>query len=47
MTHANAPLTPIGRLRLAQLIIDDGWSCARVAVRFQVSTSTAHKWSRR
>lgn len=47
MTHANAPLTPTGRLRLAQLIVNDGWSCARAAERFQVSVSTAHKWSRR
>lgn len=47
MTHANAPLTPTGRLRLAQLIVNDGWSCARAAERFQVSASTAHKWSRR
>ena len=47
MTHANAPLTPTGRLRLATLIVDDGWSCARAAERFQVSASTAYKWSRR
>ena len=47
MTHANAPLTPTGRLRLAKLIVDDGWSCARAAERFQVSASTAYKWSRR
>lgn len=47
MTHANAPLTPTGRLRLATLIVDDGWSCRRAAERFQVSASTAYKWSRR
>ena len=47
MRHANAPLTPTGRYRLAQLIVNDGWSCARAAERFQVSPSTAHKWSRR
>jgi hypothetical protein len=26
MTHANAPLTPVGRLRLASCIVEDGWS---------------------
>ncbi|MDO4610502.1 leucine zipper domain-containing protein, partial [Corynebacterium sp.] len=47
MTHANAPLTPTGRLRLASLIVDDGWTIARAAERFQVSAATAWKWSRR
>lgn len=47
MTHANAPLTPTGRLRLAQAIVDDGWTVARAAERFQVSPATASKWSRR
>lgn len=47
MSHANAPLIPTGRLRLAMLIVDEGWSCARAAERFQVSVSTAYKWSRR
>ena len=31
MTHANAPLTPVGRLRLAKLIVEDGWSPAQAA----------------
>lgn len=47
MTHANAPLTPTGCLRLAQLIVDGGWSCRRAAERFHVSVATAYKWSRR
>ncbi len=47
MTHANAPLTPVGRLRLARLIVDDGWPVRRAAERFQVSPATASKWARR
>ena len=40
VSHANAPLTPVGRLRLAVLIIDQGWSIRRAAERFQVSRRT-------
>lgn len=47
MTHANAPLTPEGRRRLALLITVDGWSVRRAAERFQVSPATASKWARR
>lgn len=47
MTHANAPLTPVGRLRLAQLIVEDGWTIRRAAERFQVSAATASKWAAR
>ena len=47
MTHANAPLTPVGRLRLAQVVVDDGWPVRRAAERFQVSPATAAKWARR
>lgn len=47
MSHANAPLTPIGRKRLAALIVDDGWSIRRAAERFQVSPATASKWAAR
>ena len=47
MTHANAPLTPIGRLRLARLIVDDGWPVRRAAERFQYSPATASKWTAR
>ena len=47
MTHVNAPLTPVGRLRLARLIVDDGWSLRRAAERFQVSPATASKWASR
>ena len=47
MTHANAPLTPVGRLRLAQLIVVDGWTVRRAADRFQCSPATAAKWAAR
>ncbi|HEX3003132.1 MAG TPA: IS481 family transposase [Angustibacter sp.] len=47
MTHANAPLTPVGRLRLARLVVDDGWPLRRAAERFQCSPATAAKWAAR
>lgn len=47
MTHANAPFTPAGRLRLARLIVDHGWSIRRAAERFQCSPATASEWARR
>lgn len=46
VTHANAPLTPEGRLKLVQLVINDGWVHARVAdvskwvARFQAEGAT-------
>lgn len=47
MSHANAALTPKARLRLARLVVDDGWPVARVAERFQVSWPTAKRWADR
>jgi transposase InsO family protein len=47
VTHANAPLTPTGRLRLARCIVDDGWPLRRAAERFQVSVTTACRWADR
>ena len=47
MPHRNAPLTELGRLRLAQCIVDDGWPIARAAERFQVSRPTATRWAQR
>ncbi|WP_342762548.1 IS481 family transposase [Dermabacter hominis] len=47
MSHANAPLTPEGRRRLATLIVDEGWPIRRAAERFQVSAATAQKWAAR
>jgi transposase InsO family protein len=45
--HANAALTPKARLRIGQLIVDDGWPIARAAERFQVSWPTAKRWADR
>lgn len=47
MSHANAALTPRARLRLARLIVDDGWSPSVAAKMFMVSTVTARKWAAR
>jgi len=47
MTHVNAPLTPTGRLRLAEAVVLQGWSLRRAAERFQVSPGTAAKWAAR
>lgn len=47
MTHANALLTPTGRLRLARCVVDDHWSLRRAAERFQVSVPTAVRWAAR
>lgn len=47
VTHANAPFAPQGRLRLARLIVDQGWSIRRAAERFQCPPATASKWAMR
>jgi transposase InsO family protein len=47
MVHANAALTPRARLRLARLIVVDGWSPSMAAKMFMVSTVTARKWAAR
>ena len=47
MSHANAALTPRARLRLAQLIVDRGWTYAAAAKTFMVSPRTAKKWADR
>jgi transposase InsO family protein len=47
VVHANAPLSELGRLRLARLIVDQGWSIARAAERMQVAWPTAKRWADR
>ena len=47
MSHANALLTPKGRLRLARCIVEDKWPLRRAAERFQVSVTTAARWAAR
>ena len=44
MSHANAALTPRARLRLARLVVDQGWPVARAAERYDVSWPTAKRW---
>ncbi|MEV5003803.1 IS481 family transposase [Nocardioides sp. LML1-1-1.1] len=45
MSHANAALTPRARLRLAQLVVDRGWTYAAAAKMFMVAPRTAKKWA--
>ncbi|MDQ1122720.1 IS481 family transposase [Microbacterium trichothecenolyticum] len=45
MSHANAVLAPAGRLRLARLIVDEGWPLRRAAERFGVGVTTAARWA--
>jgi transposase InsO family protein len=47
VSHANAALTPKARLRLARLIVEDGWKPAEAAKMFMVSVPTARKWAAR
>lgn len=47
MPHGNAPLSPTGRLRLARCVVEDGWPLRRAAERFNVSVTTARRWSQR
>ncbi|NYF97704.1 hypothetical protein BJY20_001096 [Janibacter cremeus] len=47
MPHANAPLSPTGRLRLARCVVEDGWPLRRAAERFSVSVTTARRWAER
>jgi transposase InsO family protein len=47
VSHVNAALTPRHRLRLARLIVEDGWPPSRAAEFFNVTWRTADKWARR
>ena len=47
MSHANATLTPRTRLRLARLIVEQGWTCSSAAKMFMVCPRTAAKWAAR
>ena len=46
-THANAALTPRARLKIARLIVEEGWPIPRAAERYDVSWRTAKKWADR
>ncbi len=47
MLHANAALTPRQRLRLARLVVEEGWPVVRAAEFFGVSWPTAARWAAR
>ena len=47
MSHANATLTPRGRLLLARCVVIEGWPLRRAAERFSVSQTTAKRWADR
>lgn len=47
MVHANAVLTPRGRLMLARRVVEEGWPIARAAEHFHVSWPTAKRWATR
>jgi transposase InsO family protein len=47
VSHVNAALTPRARLRLARLIVEQGWTCAAAAKMFLVAAKTARKWAER
>jgi hypothetical protein len=44
---ANAELIPRAHLRLARLIVEDGWSISPAAKMFRVSWPTAKRWADR
>lgn len=44
VTHARASLTPQGRLKMVQLVLEEGWAQVCVAERFQVARGTVSKW---
>jgi transposase InsO family protein len=47
VSHANAALTPRARLRLARLVVEQGWTCTAAAKMFMVCPGTARKWAAR
>lgn len=47
MTHANAPLTATGRLRLAERVVVDGRPMARVAAEAHIARAALSKWAAR
>lgn len=44
MTHPHAALVTRHRLKVARLVIDDGWPISEVDARFQVSWPTVKSW---
>jgi transposase InsO family protein len=44
MSHANATLNEGGRLKMARLVVGDGWTQALAAERFSISITTVRRW---
>lgn len=44
MSHFNVALAPHPRLKVARLVVNDGWTISEVAGRFQVSWPTVKRW---
>ena len=42
--HPNAVLTPRGRRRMVDCVIENGWTVEQTAERFQVDAKTVRKW---
>ncbi len=42
--HPNAVLTPLGRRRMVDCVLHDGWTVEATAERFQVDAKTVRKW---
>jgi transposase InsO family protein len=47
VSHANAALTPIQRLRIGRMVVDEGASIAFAADYFHVAWRTADRWAKR
>jgi transposase InsO family protein len=47
VSHANAALTPIARLRLGRLVVEQGWTISQAAEFYRVSWPTAKRWADR
>ena len=47
VSHRDAALTPVQRLRIGRFINHDGWSVTRAAMFFYVSWPTAKRWADR
>jgi transposase InsO family protein len=47
MQHANAPLTPNGRLRMVRLVVEEGLTFEAAAAASNVAKSTCWEWVRR
>ena len=45
MSHANAALTPRARVKVARLVVEEGWPVSEVAARFQCSWPTVKRWA--